>query len=265
MEKLLDVAADRRIIIGVQAVQGCGKSSVCKQLTLANPLIVDTISIDDFYLSESELNEWRAATFCGRADDSGLFDGRGNPGTHDTLYLITCLARFKNNQTICVPVFDKFAKQGRGDRIGWRNILPECRVLFVEGWCVGFLPLQGREAGHAVQMLDAEVARLSRINAYFDGMIIFRVRDYRVSRVWRRQAEERNAALQSKSLDEQRRGMTDDELHKFMNRYEVTYDRYLRHFYERIASAMTCLFVDVDDERVPVAVCTKKHQTLEPF
>lgn len=40
-----------------------------------------------------------------------------------------------------VPVYDKGARGGRGDRMGWRAVDARVDVVVLEGWCVGFLPL----------------------------------------------------------------------------------------------------------------------------
>lgn len=37
-----------------------------------------------------------------------------------------------------VPVYDKGARGGRGDRVGWRSVEGGVDVLVLEGWCVGF-------------------------------------------------------------------------------------------------------------------------------
>ena len=42
-----------RVVVGVQGVQGCGKSTMCARIAREDAT-VDTVSLDDFYLSKED-------------------------------------------------------------------------------------------------------------------------------------------------------------------------------------------------------------------
>ena len=43
------------IIIGVQGIQGCGKSTLCETLEKQAPETISIVSLDDFYKKHSEI------------------------------------------------------------------------------------------------------------------------------------------------------------------------------------------------------------------
>ena len=114
------------MIIGIHGVQGSGKTYLISKLE--EKFGCNSVSIDDFYFPFEHLeNIYR---------DSGelLWSVRGNTGTHDVKLILECFENFKNNKEFRVPVYDKHAKNAKGDRVGWKTIKPRDVLLF-EGWC----------------------------------------------------------------------------------------------------------------------------------
>jgi D-glycerate 3-kinase len=135
-------------ILGIQGPQGCGKS------TLAAALVeqwgragvrATAVSVDDFYLTHAE-QEALASRHAGNP----YLRYRGYPGTHDVALgrrTIDAIASLGEPQSGAVPVYDKSAHRGRGDRASesaWRRVAGPIDVLVLEGWMLGFTPVDSR-------------------------------------------------------------------------------------------------------------------------
>ena len=68
-----------------------------------------------------------------------LLQGRGQPGTHDVALGAHLLQALRRNERVSVPVYDKSAHGGEGDREPMLRALPyPVDVVLFEGWCLGF-------------------------------------------------------------------------------------------------------------------------------
>jgi D-glycerate 3-kinase len=157
-------------IIGIQGPQGCGKS------TMASALVEEwgragvratAVSIDDFYLTHAEQEALAA-----RHDGNPYLRYRGYPGTHDVALgrrTIDALASLGDAQSTAVPVYDKSAHRGRGDRApgsAWRRVTGPIDVLVVEGWMLGFTPVDA-DAGAGAFTVDPALEAPNRyLEAY---------------------------------------------------------------------------------------------------
>lgn len=213
--------AGSRIIVGLQGVQGTGKSTLAEELVASSRAatstthIVATLSLDDFYLPHDALSSLAA--------DHDEFRVRGNPGTHDVHALDEALDAFaQGGAHMRVPVYDKAARGGRGDRVGWKHV--SCRsdsddarcVLLLEGWCVGFHP--DAEDGHTV--VDSALQRYSTTWGRLDGLIVLEPPRLDIVYAWREESEAaRRRAGQG--------AMTEEEVRRFVDVYMPTYARYL--------------------------------------
>ena len=130
---------EERSLLGLAAMPGCGKTTLCAWLKLAaasQGLAVEVVSLDDFYYEGQALdaamrdNPWRAP--------------RGIPGSHDVELLQHCLRQWRSDGAFESPVFEKSLRQGRGDRAGWRAL--QADLLILEGWFVGAGPWPASEA-----------------------------------------------------------------------------------------------------------------------
>jgi D-glycerate 3-kinase len=127
-----------RALLGLAAMPGCGKTTLCawlKRAAASQDLTVEVVSLDDFYFEGQALdaamrdNPWRAP--------------RGIPGSHDVELLQRCLRQWRSDGAFESPVFDKSLRQGRGDRAGWRALKAD--LLILEGWFVGAGPWPASE------------------------------------------------------------------------------------------------------------------------
>ncbi|KAG0702876.1 P-loop containing nucleoside triphosphate hydrolase protein [Suillus ampliporus] len=135
------------LFVGVQGPQGSGKTFLTSRLRahLASPphaLSVAVLSIDDLYLPHSGLT--RLAESHPR---NILFQGRGQPGTHDVPLGTSVLKNLKRindadaQTTVDIPFFDKSLFNGQGDRASHgETVTGPVDVVVLEGWCVGFFP-----------------------------------------------------------------------------------------------------------------------------
>jgi D-glycerate 3-kinase len=141
--------------LAISGPQGSGKSTVTRQIQehLENEfeLTVLALSIDDFYLGRKELEK--------RGEGNRLWKQRGPPGTHDVelasrtidtaLRLDEKMILGKGEEPLLIPVYDKAAHLGKGDRAPmstWPSIMVSAiDVVILEGWCVGFVPVSDIE------------------------------------------------------------------------------------------------------------------------
>ena len=194
------------LVVGVQGVQGSGKSRLCADLERAfgDDVRVAVLSLDDFYLPRTQLG--------------GAV--RGPPGTHDVQLLAETISRLREGKSACLPVFDKGCMQGMGDRVGWRTVHGPVDIILVEGWCVGFLP--GEAPCDEFASADAALARMATaVYAHFDAMIVLQS-DPESAFAWRESAEARTRT--------RARGMRSTQVRAFVAHYMPYYERYLRGF-----------------------------------
>ena len=108
------------------------------------------LSIDDLYLPYLNQKELAA-----NHPTNPLVQNRGQPSTHDLPLALTLFDSLRNKRETRIPVYDKSAFDGQGDRVDVRNwpVVNEkgrkkIEVVIFEGWCVGFRSLE-RSALHS--------------------------------------------------------------------------------------------------------------------
>ena len=218
--------SEKPLIVGIQAVQGSGKTTLCKHLQ--SKIHCKTISLDDFYLPNDELKQLY--------HESGeeLYSVRGNPGTHDVKLLLQTLETWKNMVPIRVPIYDKTCHNGRGDRIGWKTIDP-ADVLILEGWMLGFKPVIDGTC------IDNALKLYTKVYTFLDTFIILKPPRIDIVYEWREEAEE---TLRKEGFD----AMTQRQVKEFVEKYIPTYEKYLMEFYKSTSSCPT-LLVQLDERR----------------
>jgi D-glycerate 3-kinase len=106
------------------------------------------LSIDDLYLPHA------AQTLLASSHPlNALVQHRGEPGTHDIALGVSLFRALKAYQAAKIPVYDKSAHNGQGDRIDegmWEEVNApgsgaKVQVVIFEGWCVGFQALGSKE------------------------------------------------------------------------------------------------------------------------
>ncbi|KAG1860835.1 P-loop containing nucleoside triphosphate hydrolase protein [Suillus subluteus] len=134
------------LFVGVQGPQGSGKTFLTSRLhahlsSLPHALSVTVLSIDDLYLPHSGLQSLAESH-----PHNILFQGRGQPGTHDVPLGTSVLKNLKKiNEvdagTVNIPFFDKSLFHGQGDRVSHgETVKGPVDIVVLEGWCVGFFP-----------------------------------------------------------------------------------------------------------------------------
>lgn len=196
------------MIIGIHGIQGSGKTTLVSKLE--EKFGWNAVSIDDFYLPFEHLEDIYR--------DSGelLWSVRGNPGTHDVKLILECFKNFKDNKEFRVPIYDKYAKNAKGDRVGWKTIKPQSVLLF-EGWCVGFEPVFNGTN------VDNALIEYSKLNDFLDGLVILKPPYLNIVYEWREEAEEKIRNVNT--------GMTKEEVVKFVDLYMDSYNLYFPNLY----------------------------------
>ncbi|KAI0023663.1 P-loop containing nucleoside triphosphate hydrolase protein [Xylariomycetidae sp. FL0641] len=229
---------ERPFMIGLNGVQGVGKTTLVKTLasTLREKEGIETlvVSIDDFYLRHEDQNALAASQ-----PDNKLVQVRGQPGTHDMELASQFFAALCAGQPAKVPQYDKSAHGGRGDRVPeeqWELVngpgRAKVRVVLVEGWCVGFQPLEPGEVEarwkgpsrtlqqHQLEHLlfvNEKLGRYRTITDLFDAFVYLDAVDTEYVYQWRLQQE---AALR----EAKGTGMTDEGVVRFVDAYYPSYE-----------------------------------------
>ncbi|KAK1767983.1 putative d-glycerate 3-kinase [Phialemonium atrogriseum] len=225
-------------IIGLNGVQGVGKTTLVKALaeTLEDREGLKTlvVSIDDFYLRHADQLALAAAH-----PDNALVQNRGEPGTHDIALARRFFDALCSGAPAHIPQYDKSAYSGLGDRAPeseWVSIngpgQPKVEVAILEGWCVGFRPLDHASIEakwrapsrtlhrHKLEHLffvNDQLRAYDGLTDLLDAFIHIDAADTEYVYGWRLQQEE---ALRS----ERGAGMTDEQVVKFVDAYYPAYE-----------------------------------------
>ena len=144
-----------RVILGVSALPGCGKSTLCSWVQSASQQLgwaVEHLSLDDFY--------WPAELLDESMQGNPWSVPRALPGSHDIDGLLQSLNDWKKSGEIISPRFDKSLRNGRGDRFG--SIRSRPQVVLMEGWFLGVSPLPSIETELLEELSEQELAWRSR-------------------------------------------------------------------------------------------------------
>jgi D-glycerate 3-kinase len=241
-------AASRRpLVIGLQAPQGAGKTTLVTHLLDALPgfgLRGAGVSVDDFYLTRE--GQLRVA-----ADHPGnrYLEHRGYPGTHDVALgerTIQQLKSLSEGETARVPVYDKSAHGGRGDRAPedmWRTVTGPLDLIILEGWMLGFAPVD--ESALPDPNLAAPNQALHDYRRWTDQVdvwVTLRAHDPEYVLTWRVEAEEAMKASGKPGLS--REAITD-----YIGRFLPAYRTYATP--DRLPGEG--LTLTLDDQRKPIS------------
>ncbi|CAM6095088.1 unnamed protein product [Calypogeia fissa] len=245
------------IVIGINAPQGCGKTTVVESLEFLFKSIGRTavaMSVDDFYLTGADQDKLAADN-----QDNGLLKFRGNAGSHDlelgTETIESLLKLTSKGSKAKVPRYDKAARNGLGDRADhsdWSDVEGPVQVILFEGWMLGYEP----QDNDAVTAIDPQLALVNKnLEGYHDAWhrfinswMIIEVGDPNWVFEWRLEAE-------LKMRQKGRGGMTDQQIADFVSRYIPAYNAYLPSLYSvgpRNSTADNTLKFSINKERNPV-------------
>ncbi|MBI2086287.1 glycerate kinase [Candidatus Daviesbacteria bacterium] len=221
IQKLIKLKLQRNlhqgIIVGVSAIQGAGKTTQGEILEiLLEHLGYSSIplSIDDHYITHEELNRLRVK--------DPRFIRRGV--THDipkAIKNLTDLKNMKDGMEVKIPIYDKGAKSGDGDRVGFRTINQKPHFIFYDGWMLGAKRVEDEsifESGLPALDTSEHIQFAKDINRKLDEyiplwdlidfMLVLYVLNYQISLTWREQAEER--------LRAEGKGMSQQQIKEFV-------------------------------------------------
>lgn len=243
------------LVVGIQAPQGCGKTTLVAELeTLLGSvgLKAASVSVDDFYLT-FEGQQKLASEFKGNP----LLELRGNAGSHDLELGSETLERLMRGEAkgeIALPRYDKSLHGGRGDRAPestWPRVSGPVDVVLFEGWMLGFRPVGATEAAKVSPHLAAVDNFLEKYEAEWDSkcdswLMIRATNGPSCVYNWRLQAE--------RQLKEANggKGMSDEQVKDFVDRFLPAYEAYLPGSAERGPPGATkgkVLVVGVEDDR----------------
>lgn len=218
--------AGRPCLVGIQAPQGAGKTTLVTHLLRQLPelgLEGTGVSIDDFYLTREEQLSLAASH-----PGNPYLEHRGYPGTHDvdlgakTLAELRGLGRNPDAGTsqVRIPVYDKSAHAGRGDRApetAWRDVAGPIDVVFVEGWMLGFSPVPESTLNDTRLVApNRALAAYDRWHRLLDAFVVIRATDPHFVLRWRVEAEDAMRASGKPALD---RAAIEDYIQRFLPAY----------------------------------------------
>jgi len=242
------------LVVGIQAPQGCGKTTLVAELEtlLASVgLRAASVSVDDFYLT-FEGQQKLASEFAGNP----LLELRGNAGSHDLALGAETLERLVRGEegAIALPRYDKSLHGGRGDRApreAWPVVAAPVDVVLFEGWMLGFRPVGAAKAREASPHLPAVDAFLEGYERAWDSrcdswLVVRATKGPSCVYGWRLQAERQ---LREASGG---KGMTDEQVKDFVDRFLPAYEAYLPGAAERGPPGSKkgrVLVIGVEDDR----------------
>ncbi|BAY25062.1 hypothetical protein NIES2100_48620 [Calothrix sp. NIES-2100] len=204
------------LIQGILGVQGTGKTTMSKALTLILQQLgyrTLNLSLDDLYKTYSD------RLLLTQQDPRLIW--RGPPGTHDIDLGLNLLDQIHQSQSpVIVPRFDKSAYNGAGDRTT-PEIVTDVDILLFEGWFVGVRPIAPQAFDNAPPPILTEEDRSfardmnHQLQNYLplwqrlDSLIVLYPTDYRSSLTWRKQAEQQMIAAGKP-------GMSDAKIEQFV-------------------------------------------------
>jgi D-glycerate 3-kinase len=245
----LRLAASRPLVVGLQAPQGAGKTTLGSHLlSLLNAAGVMTVSVsvDDFYLTRAEQLQLAA-------DHPGnpYLEHRGYPGTHDVSLGARTLAALRGlgaGQSMAVPSYDKSAHGGRGDRApesAWRTVIGPIDVVIVEGWMLGFEPAPAARVSDPMLVEpNRALAAYAQWHDLIDAFIVLRAEDDAFVLRWRVEAEE---AMKARGLP----GLSREAIEDYVRRFLPAYALWAGKAPARFGEAET-LRIGLDAQRRPI-------------
>jgi D-glycerate 3-kinase len=204
-----------------------------------------SVSIDDFYLSRAEQN-----ALAKRYPNNPFLQQRGYPGTHDLdlgVSVLTALKTLRAGSCLRLPVYDRSAFEGLGDRLpesDWRRVDGPLEVV-VEGWMLGFVPIEDvLFSDPSLRVINELLRSYAAWHSLLDGFIWLEPEDYFFVRQWRVEAEERSVATGNS-------GMTPERIKAFVEMFLPAYETYIPGLRARPPTKAPHLRVVIGRDRLP--------------
>jgi D-glycerate 3-kinase len=244
------------LVQGILGGQGTGKTT----LTLILRHLLGRMGYNAVGLSIDDIYKTYADRMALRETDPRL-KWRGPPGTHDIDLGIATLQQVhaaSPTDWITLPRFDKSLHGGEGDRIEPERVQGVDIVLF-EGWFLGARPVDEQIFDQAPPPINTQADRQfardmnTKLRDYLplwqllDRLMILYPEDYRISKLWRRQAEHQMKA-QGKT------GMSDAMIEQFVEYFwrALHPDIFIKPLKQN--GTTTDLVVEIDLHRRPQSI-----------
>jgi D-glycerate 3-kinase len=220
----LERCARRPWVMGLEGAQGSGKTTVATAVTRALCAVgvrATTVSIDDFYLTSGEQEALAA-----RHPGNPYLRFRGYPGTHDVdlgTRTIEAIASLGAGDETRVPRYDKGARGGRGDRApssAWTAVTGPVDVLVVEGWMLGFSPVEPSSVDELLRVPNALLGAYAAWHRELDAFVRLDVARLDTIVAWRVDSERRRREAGESAL-------SDDDARDYIERFLPAYRAYL--------------------------------------
>ena len=215
------IARARPLVVGVHGPQGAGKSTLCERVVAGLAAIgrrAASVSIDDFYLTHAEQRALAAAH-----PGNPCLEPRGYPGTHDLALGEATLAALVDTapSEVAVPLYDKSAHGGRGDRAPrsrWRSVSTPLDAVLLEGWMLAFRPVDEDGVPADLRAPNRLLAGYARWQRYLDALVLLPVEGGDLDQIvrWRVDSERARRAAGAP-------GLSDEEAHDYVSRFLPAY------------------------------------------
>ena len=199
------------LVIGICGAQGSGKTTLAQWLVRqlgGEGIAAAQASLDDFYLTRAERQDLARQVH-------PLLATRGVPGTHDVALALRIITQLECGEAVPLPFFAK-TQDDRAAPDDWPLAPAQCRVLVLEGWCLGAVPQPAADLGPPVNALEAGddaqgvwrrhanaclAGDYQRLFARLDALVMLAAPGFAVVHGWRWQ-QERGLAQGAHSMDE---------------------------------------------------------------
>lgn len=217
------LSSDKTQFIAINGAQGSGKSTLSAALAAlwqAQGLSVAVVSLDDYYLSQSERMQLAM-------EIHPLFRTRGVPGTHHIKQAIEDIQLLKKGLPVTLPCFDKSSDEpfAKSEHKVYEKRVD--RVIF-EGWCMALEPQSAHQLVAPINDFEARYDQSGdyrkKVNqfleqdyqalfALFDCVVFLDVGDFERVYQWRIHQEHR-------LIENMGKGMSDAQVRQFIQYFE---------------------------------------------
>jgi D-glycerate 3-kinase len=243
----LAASARRPFVLGVSGPQGCGKSTLASALVdaiVATGRRAVAISIDDFYLRRDE-----QLALAARHPGDRALEHRGHPGTHDVALGEGVLASLRDGHPTTIPRYDKSAHEGRGDRApgaAWTSIDARLDVVILEGWMVGFAPLDSNAIAPELAASNALLGAYAAWWRCLDAIVVAEAASLSSIVRWRVDAERARRARGEA-------GLSDADALDYIERFLPAYRAWVPPLVAR-PPCRRVVTTKLGDDRMPIAM-----------
>ncbi|MEW9796994.1 P-loop NTPase fold protein [Alteromonas sp. CYL-A6] len=224
-------SAKRPFVVGINGCQGSGKSTLAAflaaYLSEHHGLSAVTVSLDDFYLAQTERNALAVKVH-------PLLATRGVPGTHNISLATSTFDRLGQYGTTSLPRFNK-AIDDPYPVTQWPVVNTPCDIVLFEGWCVGAPAQSDAALKTPVNALERDEDPLgiwrrfvntqlaTTYQSWFariDYLLMLKAPSFRQVRTWREEQEHKLIASLKERGESLSKTMSDDAIARFVQFYQ---------------------------------------------